>query len=155
MLTKVLAAKRAARSGATRSSPRAARPTCCCALRAAKRIGTLLIAAHAPLAARKQWLADHLQMRGRVASTTGAALKLRDGGKSLLPIGVRRVSGEFQRGDVIAVRTRRARGGARPGELRPQPRRGSSCASRRREIEAILGYVDEPELIHRDNLVLV
>ena len=116
-------------------------------------IGTLLVAATQKVAARKQWMADHLQLRGAVVVDDGAALKLRDEGKSLLPIGVIEVSGEFARGDVIAVRTAAgaeiARGLANyaASETRRIARKPSS------QIEGLLGYANEPELIHRDNLV--
>ena len=116
--------------------------------------GTLLVARTAKLAARKQWMADHLQLRGAVVVDAGAAEKLRGEGKSLLPIGVIEVSGEFVRGDVIAVRepggAEIARGLANysSAEARLIARKPSS------QIEAQLGYANEPELIHRDNLVV-
>jgi glutamate 5-kinase len=100
-------------------------------------------------------MADHLQLRGAVTVDDGAAAKLRAEGKSLLPIGVVGVEGEFARGDVIAVRSAQgaelARGLANysAAETRLIARKPSS------QIEATLGYAAEPELIHRDNLVLV
>ena len=100
-------------------------------------------------------MADHLQLRGAVAVDDGAAPKLRDEGKSLLPIGVAEVQGDFARGDVIAVRGRPgaelARGLANysSAEARLIARKPSA------QIERLLGYVDEPELIHRTNLVLL
>ena len=118
-------------------------------------IGTLLVAATQKVAARKQWMADHLQLRGAVTVDDGAARKLRDEGKSLLPIGVVEVHGEFVRGDVIAVRTPAgaeiARGLANYAatEARLIARKPSS------QIEGLLGYANEAELIHRDNLVLI
>jgi glutamate 5-kinase len=117
-------------------------------------IGTALIAPTQKLAARKLWMADHLQLRGAVVVDAGAAHKVRDEGKSLLPIGVTDVQGEFHRGDVIAVRgpagDELARGLANYGsaEARLIARRPSS------EIEKLLGYIAEAELIHRDNMVL-
>jgi glutamate 5-kinase len=107
------------------------------------------------MAARKQWMVDHLQLRGAVIVDEGAAAKLRGEGKSLLPIGVLEVQGDFVRGDVIAVRTSQgadvARGLANyaAGEARLIARKPSS------QIEALLGYANEPELIHRTNLVLM
>ncbi len=107
------------------------------------------------LQARKRWMADHLQLRGAVVVDDGAVAKLRDEGKSLLPIGVTAVEGDFQRGDVIAVRSAAgqviARGLANyaSGEARLIARKPSS------QIVGLLGFVNEPELIHRDNLVLV
>jgi glutamate 5-kinase len=124
-------------------------------LAAGESIGSTLRAATPKLAARKQWMVDHLQLRGAVVVDDGAAAKLRDEGKSLLPIGVREVQGGFVRGDVIAVRTLAgsevARGLANysAAEARLIARKAST------QIEALLGYANEPELIHRTNLVLM
>jgi glutamate 5-kinase len=120
-----------------------------------ERLGTLLRASTVPLAARKQWLADHLTVAARLALDAGAVNALCRDGKSLLPIGVTQVSGDFQRGEVVACLEPGGREIARglvnysAEETRRIMRRPSS------EIEAILGYVGEPELIHRDNLVLL
>jgi glutamate 5-kinase len=154
MITKVLAAKRAARSGAHTVIASGRESDVLVRLAAGERIGTELAAATAVLTARKQWLADHLQLKGRVIIDAGAARALREDGKSLLPIGVVEVVGEFSRGDVIACVApdgrEVARGLANYGaaEARQIARKPSS------EIESILGYFDEPELIHRDNLVV-
>jgi glutamate 5-kinase len=113
-----------------------------------------LIASTQKLAARKQWMANQLQLRGSVIVDDGAARKVRDEGKSLLPIGMTEVQGEFHRGDVIAIRrldgTEVARGLANYGssEARLIARKPSS------EFEKLLGFTAEPEMIHRDNLVL-
>jgi len=154
MLTKVLAAKRAASSGASTVIAWGREPDVLLRLAAGESIGTALVAVTPKLAARKQWMADHLQLRGAVAVDAGAAQKLRTEGKSLLPIGVVGVDGEFARGDVIAVRgpegAEVARGLANysAAETRLIARKPSS------QIEVTLGYAGEPELIHRDNLVL-
>jgi len=154
MLTKVLAAKRAASSGASTVIAWGREPDALLRLAAGEAIGTALVAATPKLAARKQWMADHLQLRGAVAVDAGAVQKLRAEGKSLLPIGVVTVEGEFARGDVIAVRSPEgaevARGLANysAAETRLIARKPSS------QIEAALGYAAGPELIHRDNLVL-
>ena len=153
MITKILAAKRAAGSGASTVIAWGREQDALLRLVEGESIGTLLVAATQKVAARKQWMADHLQLRGAVVVDDGAALKLRDEGKSLLPIGVIEVSGEFARGDVIAVRTAAgaeiARGLANyaASETRRIARKPSS------QIEGLLGYANEPELIHRDNLV--
>ncbi len=105
MLTKVLAARRAARSGASTVIASGHEPDVLLRLAAGESIGTALVAATPKLAARKQWMANHLQLRGAVLIDDGAVAKLRDGGKSLLPIGMVGVQGEFARGDVIAVRS--------------------------------------------------
>jgi glutamate 5-kinase len=108
-----------------------------------------------PLAARKQWLADHLTVSGRLRLDAGAVKALARDGKSLLPIGVIDISGDFVRGEVVACLDPQGREVARglvnysSEETRRIMRRPSG------EIESILGYVDEPELIHRDNLVLL
>jgi len=155
MLTKVLAAKRAARSGANTVIASGHEPDVLLRLSAGERIGTLLVAATTPLAARKQWLADHVQVSGRLAIDVGAVRALRSGGKSLLPIGIKGVEGEFERGAVVACvgpdGEEIARGLANYSaqETRRIAGRPSS------DIEPVLGYVDEPELIHRDNLVLL
>jgi glutamate 5-kinase len=155
MLTKVLAAKRAAGSGASTVIAWGREKDVLLRLAAGESIGTALVASTAKLAARKQWMADHLQLRGAVQVDAGAALKLRTEGKSLLPIGVVAIDGEFVRGDVIAVRgpggVELARGLANYSstETRLIARKPSA------QIEATLGYAAEPELIHRDNLVLV
>ena len=154
MLTKVLAAKRAARSGASTVIAWGRETDVLLRLAAGESIGTALVATTAKLAARKQWLADHLQLRGSVTVDAGAVVKLRDEGKSLLPIGVVTVEGEYSRGDVIAVRSPErqevARGLANysAAETRLIARKPSG------QIESILGYSAESELIHRDNLVI-
>jgi glutamate 5-kinase len=154
MITKVLAAKRAARSGAHTVIASGRESNVLVRLANGERIGTQLTAATPVLTARKQWLADHLQLKGRVVVDQGAARALRDEGKSLLPIGVVEVIGEFARGDVIACigpdGREIARGLVNYGstEARQIARKPSS------EIESVLGYFDEPELIHRDNLVV-
>ena len=154
MITKVLAAKRAASSGASTVIAWGREPDVLLRLAAGEAIGTLLVARTAKLAARKQWMADHLQLRGAVVIDDGAVAKLRDEGKSLLPIGMVEVQGEFVRGDVIAVRSQAgaeiARGLANyaSSEARLIARKPSS------QIEGVLGYSNEPEMIHRTNLVL-
>ena len=155
MLTKVLAARRAARSGAHTVIASGREPNVLVRLATGERIGTLLTAGTVPLAARKQWLADHLTVGGRVRLDAGAVKALTRDGKSLLPVGVVDVSGDFVRGEVVGVVDADEREVARglinysAEETRRIMRRPSG------EIEAVLGYVDEPELIHRDNLVLL
>jgi glutamate 5-kinase len=155
MITKVLAARRAAGSGASTVIAWGREPDVLLRLAAGESIGTALLASTAKMAARKQWMADHLQLRGSVAVDAGAVAKLRGEGKSLLPIGMVSVQGEFHRGDVIAVRDESgaevARGLANysSAEARLITRQPSG------EIARLLGYVAEPEMIHRDNLVLM
>jgi glutamate 5-kinase len=155
MLTKVRAARRAARSGAHTVIASGREPDVLVRLANGERIGTLLAAGTVPLAARKQWLADHLTVSGLVRVDAGAAKALSRDGKSLLPVGVLEVSGDFVRGELVGIVNAEGRELARglinysAEETRRIMRKPSG------EIEAILGYVDEPELIHRDNLVLL
>ena len=155
MLTKVLAAKRAARSGAHTVIASGREPDILLRLCRGEAIGTLLSAATVPLAARKQWLADHLTVSGRLRLDAGAVKALAREGKSLLAIGVLEATGNFQRGEAVACLDPEGREVARGlvnyslEETRKILRRPSS------DIEGILGYVGEPELIHRDNLVLL
>ncbi len=155
MLTKVLAAKRAARSGAHTVIASGHERDVLMRLAQGEALGTLLEAATAPVAARKQWLADHLSVAGQLQLDAGAVTALVRDGKSLLPIGVVAVDGDFERGEAVAcldpARREVARGlvNYSATESRSIMRRPSS------EIEARLGYIDEPELIHRDNLVLL
>ncbi|QSN60885.1 glutamate 5-kinase [Caballeronia sp. M1242] len=155
MLTKILAAKRAAHSGANTVIASGREADVLTRLASGEMIGTQLIARTARMAARKQWMADHLQVRGHVVIDNGAVQKLTADGKSLLPIGVVDVKGAFGRGEVIACVNDNGQEVARgitnysSAEARLIHRRPSA------EIEAVLGYMLEPELIHRDNLVLV
>ncbi|MBC8119412.1 MAG: glutamate 5-kinase, partial [Burkholderiaceae bacterium] len=155
MLTKVLAAKRAARSGAHTVIADGREPDVLIRLAQGEALGSQLIADTAVLTARKQWLASHLQCKGRIVVDEGAARALTDGGKSLLPIGVVSVAGEFQRGDVVACANHDG------AEIARGLVNYSSVQSRliarkpTTEIESVLGFIEEPELIHRDNLVLL
>ncbi|MBI3369888.1 MAG: glutamate 5-kinase [Burkholderiales bacterium] len=154
MITKVLAAKRAAGSGASTVIAWGREPDVLLRLGDGEAIGTALVAGTAKLAARKQWMVDQLQLQGAVTVDDGAVAKLRDEGKSLLPIGVTQVEGDFHRGDVIAVRSSAgveiARGLANysSAEARLIARKPSS------QIAGLLGFANEPELVHRDNMVL-
>ena len=154
MLTKILAAKRAAGSGASTVIAWGREPDVLLRLARGESIGTLLVAPTQKMQARKQWMADHLQLRGALVIDDGAVAKLRSAGTSLLPIGMTQVEGVFARGDVVAVvdasGTEVARGLANysSAEARLLCRRPSS------EINALLGYMAESEMVHRDNLVL-
>jgi len=155
MLTKILAAKRAASSGASTIIAWGREDQVLVRLAQGEAIGTQLTAETARLTAKKQWMADHLQTAGKVVLDAGAIQKLTADGKSLLPVGVIDVSGEFGRGDVITCVDQAGLSIARgisnyaSTEVRRIMRKPSS------EIVAILGYVEEVELIHRDNLVLI
>jgi glutamate 5-kinase len=155
MLTKVLAARRAARSGASTVIASGREANVLARLAVGEPIGTELTADAMTLAARKQWLADHVRLAGRLTLDAGAVRALVRDGKSLLPIGVIACSGSFERGEVVACCDADGREIARglvnysAAETQRIMRKPSS------EIGALLGYVDEPELIHRNNLVLL
>ena len=155
MLTKVLAAKRAARSGAHTVIVSGHEPEVLLRLAEGEAIGTQLVAETMPIAARKQWLADHLQVNGRLMLDAGAMRALVKDGKSLLPIGVKSIEGAFERGAVVACISpdgkELARGLVNYGAIEARRILGKPSS----EILSVLGYVDEPELIHRDNLVLL
>ena len=155
MLTKVLAAKRAARSGASTVIADGRDERVLTRLAAGEALGTQLIAETMTLAARKQWLADHVRMAGRLTLDAGAARALTRDGKSLLPIGVVACDGSFERGEIVGCIDPEGREIARglinysASETQRILKKPSS------EIASILGYIDEPELIHRNNLVLL
>ena len=154
MITKILAAKRAAGSGASTVIAWGREPDALVRLTQGEAIGTLLVAPTHKQQARKQWMADHLQLRGSVTIDDGAVRKLRADGTSLLPIGMTGVDGDFSRGEVIAIVDNQGQEVARglanyaAAEARLLCRKPSSA------VEQLLGYIAEPEMVHRDNLVL-
>jgi glutamate 5-kinase len=155
MQTKIRAAKLAARSGTPTVIASGAESDVLTRIHKGDDVGTLLVPDVAPLVARKRWLAGQLQVKGRLIIDNGAVRVLTDSGKSLLPVGVTAVEGRFQRGELVACVDAEGREIARgltnysAEEANRIKRRPSSM------IESVLGYIDEPELIHRDNLVLV
>jgi glutamate 5-kinase len=155
MITKILAAKRAARSGAHTVIASGHERDVLLRLSKGESIGTLLTAATLTLAARKQWLADHLQVTGKLVLDAGAIMALCTDGKSLLPIGVKRVTGEFGRGEAVTCVSEDGHEIARglTNYNAEEARRIAGHASR--EIESLLGYGGDAEIIHRDNLVLL
>lgn len=154
MITKILAARRAAGSGASTVIAWGREPDVLIRLTKGEAIGTLLVAQTAKVQARKQWIADHLQVRGAVTVDDGAAAKVQKEGKSLLPIGMTAVIGDFSRGDVIAIR---AANGAELGRGLANYSSAEArliCRKPSSEFETLLGYTGETEMIHRTNLVL-
>ncbi len=155
MLTKVQAAKKAALSGATTIIAHGREVNVLLRLHKGERIGTRVAADELSLTARKTWLAGHLKTSGSLTLDAGAARALTQGGKSLLPIGVTAVSGSFVRGELVscvnADGNEIARGLANYSSLEAQKIMHKPTT----EIEELLGYIAEPELIHRDNLVLL
>ncbi|MDO9400319.1 MAG: glutamate 5-kinase [Polaromonas sp.] len=154
MITKILAAKRAAGSGASTVIAWGREPNALIRLSQGEAIGTLLLAQTPKNQARKQWMADHLQLRGAVTVDAGAAAKVRDEGKSLLPIGMTSVQGEFSRGDVIAIRDANGAEVARGLANYSSAEARLICRKPSQEFEKLLGYTGESEMIHRTNLVL-
>lgn len=154
MITKIRAAQRAARSGAHTLIVSGRETGALIRAAHGDTIGTCLRAHQTPLAARKQWLADHLRVAGSLTLDAGAVSALRNG-KSLLPIGVRAVIGEFERGAVISCLDESGLEMARGLANYPSTDVRKIAGHASQEIEALLGYMDESELIHRDNLVLV
>lgn len=155
MRTKVLAAQRASRSGCATVIASGREPQVLKRLRAGESLGTLLLPDAAPIAARKQWIAGQLAAKGTLWLDQGAADAILNTGKSLLPIGVMRVEGVFDRGEVVRCVTEQGRLIAKglvnySSEEAERIKRQPSKA-----IEQVLGYVDALELIHRDNLVLL
>ena len=154
MITKILAAKRAAGSGASTVIAWGREPQALLRLVAGEPIGTCLLAATPKQQARKQWIADHLQLRGAVVVDDGAARRILQDGKSLLPAGMTAVEGEFSRGEVIAVRNASGQEIARGLTNYAASEARLLCRKASADFEALLGYAAEPEMIHRDNLVL-
>lgn len=154
MSTKVLAAQRAARSGAHTVIAGGQEPEVLLQISVGQALGTLLTADIPVLTARKQWMADQLQLKGRLVLDDGAVTVLLEKGKSLLPIGVKAVVGSFGRGDVVlcvdAAGQELARGLVNYSDSETRRIMGWPSS----QIEELLGFVEEPELIHRDNLVL-
>jgi glutamate 5-kinase len=154
MLAKVLAAGRAGRSGAATIIASGREPNVLMRIQRGEAIGTLLLPAREPVAARKQWLANRLQVSGKLRLDAGAVRVLREAGRSLLPVGVVGVEGDFSRGELVACISPEGEEVAR-GLVNYSAQEAELIKGRPTDkIEPLLGYLDEPELIHRDNLVL-
>lgn len=155
MRTKLLAADKAQRSGAATIIAWGREANVLPRLLAGEAIGTCLRPSQERVAARKQWLAGQLQIHGRLTLDAGAVKVLRQAGRSLLPVGVTAVSGQFARGEVVVCLDPAGQEVAR-GLVNYSSEETVRIIGRPSDqIEAVLGYVDEPELIHRDNMVLV
>ena len=155
MQTKLRAARLAARSGAHTVIIGGRIEQVLARLKAGEQLGTLLAPERSRHAARKQWLAGHLQTRGSVTLDAGAVYALKQGNRSLLPVGVKAAQGGFRRGEMVVCigpeGQEIARGLVNYSVAETQRILGHSSD----EIEKLLGYVDEPELIHRDNMILI
>ncbi len=155
MQTKLRAARLAARSGAHTVIVGGAIEQVLARLKAGELLGTLLVPERGMLAARKQWLAGHLQTRGTLVLDDGAVKALVSDRKSLLPVGVKAVQGSFRRGEMVICVAPDGREVAR-GLVNYSALEAQKIIGRPSDdIERLLGYVDEPELVHRDNLILV
>ncbi len=155
MLTKLHAAAKAARSGALTLLAWGREPEVLRRIAAGEEFGTVLRPSQGPLAARKQWLAVQLQIKGRLHLDAGAVRALRTDGKSLLPVGVTAIEGQFKRGDLVSCLDPSGLEIAR-GLVNYETEPALLLIGKTtRRIEALLGHIDDPELIHRDNLVLV
>jgi glutamate 5-kinase len=155
MLTKIKAAAKASRSGTSTIIAWGRESDILTRVAAGENIGTLLRPSQGPIAARKRWLADQLQVRGRLHLDAGAVNVLRSLGRSLLPVGVTTVEGSFSRGELVACIDPEGAEIAR-GLVNYNNFEADQIIGKPSElIEEKLGYVDEPELIHRDNLVIL
>ncbi len=154
MITKILAAKRAAGSGASTVIAWGREPDALLRLTQGEAIGTLLVAQTQKQQARKQWMADHLQLRGSVTIDDGAVSKLKGDGSSLLPIGMTGVDGDFSRGEVIAILDSQGQEVARGLANYAAAEARLLCRKPSSQMSELLGYAAEPEMVHRDNLVL-
>ncbi|HAO31573.1 MAG TPA: glutamate 5-kinase, partial [Candidatus Competibacteraceae bacterium] len=155
MSTKLHAAAKAARSGSFTLLAWGREPDVLRRVAAGEDLGTLLRPSQSPLVARKQWLAVQLQVKGRLHLDAGAVRALRADGKSLLPVGVTAVEGRFERGDLVLCLDPSGGEVARGLVNHDTERALLLIGKTTRRIESLLGQVDDPELIHRDNLVLV
>lgn len=155
MATKVKAARLAQRSGAHTVIVGGRIVDVIAKVRRGDTVGTLLYAAQEPLAARKRWLAGQMQSKGALVVDEGAVRALQEQGKSLLPVGVKSVSGAFLRGDLVVCCDESGVEIARGLVSYSSDEAKKIAGKASHKIIALLGYQDGDELIHRDNLVLV
>lgn len=155
MRSKLLAAEKAARSGASTVIAPGREANVIVRVLDGETVGTHLQAAQERLAARKQWLAGQLRAMGKLRLDAGAVKVIRDGGKSLLPVGVKAIEGAFTRGEIVSCLDPEGREVARGLVNYSSEEAGRIIGKASDKIESILGYIDEPELIHRDNMVVL
>lgn len=154
MATKVRSSKLAARSGAVTVIASGRVNEVLLKIRAGDEVGTLIMPSRSPVAARKQWLAGHLQVKGTIVVDAGAVIAMRQRGKSLLPAGVKSVSGAFSRGEMVLIVDEQ---GHELGRGLVNYNAGDAAAIARlpsSQIQSVIGFVNEDELVHRDNLAL-
>jgi glutamate 5-kinase len=155
MRSKLLAAEKAARSGASTVIASGREANAIMRVLDGEPVGTHLHAAQGRVAARKQWLAGQLRATGKLRLDAGAVKVIRDGGKSLLPVGVKAVEGVFTRGEIVSCLDPEGHEVARGLVNYSSEEAGRIIGKASDKIESILGYIDEPELIHRDNMVVL
>ena len=155
MITKVRAAMLAARSGADTLIVGGRIDNVITRLRAGEVLGTLLLADKERDAARKQWLAGHLQSHGELTLDAGAVKALRESGRSLLPIGVIAAQGKFERGQLVICKDEQGAVVAKGLVNYSHKDAARILRTPTAQIEQALGYIAEPEIIHRDNLVVL
>jgi glutamate 5-kinase len=155
MRSKLLAAEKAARSGASTVIASGREANVIVRVLDGEPVGTHLHAAQGRVAARKQWLAGQLRATGKLRLDAGAVKVIRDGGKSLLPVGVQAVEGAFTRGEIVSCLDPEGHEVARGLVNYSSEEAGRIIGKASDKIESILGYIDEPELIHRDNMVVL
>ena len=155
MLTKIRAARLASRSGTATCIVHGSSEDVLLKLKQGEELGTLLLADKQPMAARKQWLASHLQVRGTLTLDAGAVRVLQNSGKSLLPVGIKAASGTFKRGDLVACADEQGRVIAHGLANYDLDEAKKILGKSSEQILSVLGYEGEPEMIHRDNLALI
>jgi glutamate 5-kinase len=155
MVTKLTAARLAARSGAMTAIANGRTPDVVMRLRRGEGVGTLLVAGVEPLLARKRWIAGQLRTKGDLVLDDGAVRVLREAGRSLLPVGVTAARGKFERGDVVLCVDRHGAAIAKGMVNYSSADTARILGANSEDIETRLGFVAEPELVHRDNLVLL
>ncbi len=153
MLTKLRASRQAAASGAATVIAGGHGKNILTGIYHGEALGTLLLPDHEPLAARKQWLQGHLKTAGELVLDAGAVRVLLKQGKSLLPVGVKALKGEFQRGEMVTCVDEEGREVARGLINYSASEVAKIMGKPSHQIKAQLGYQREPELLHRDNMV--
>ena len=154
MYTKLRAARLASRSGTSTVIASGREENILLDIHNGHSVGTYLLSEHEQVTARKQWLAGHLQLRGKLMLDQGACKVLREKGSSLLAVGVRGVEGKFRRGEVVACVDEQGQEVARGLVNYNSDEVTKLVGQSSDKIESILGYVDEEELIHRDNMII-
>jgi glutamate 5-kinase len=155
MQTKIIAAQKASRSGTHTVIAFGREEDVIKRVVKGEQLGTFLTAAKGQMAARKQWLAGHMRCAGELVLDDGAVRVLQNSGASLLAIGVKAVKGEFKRGEVVACVNSTGSEVARGLINYPSDEARKIIGHTSKQISELLGYIDDEELVHRDNLILI